>query len=421
MEKLKRYVVFLFGLFISSLGVSLITRANLGTSPISSIPYVLSLNFSHTLGEFTIYMSLVLVALQIIILRKNFKLEYWLQIPISFAFGYFIDLTMIMLKWLDPQAYIFNIISLVIGCFVLGFGVYLEVLANVAMLPGESFVRSIVQTFKTEFGITKICFDVSMTVIAIALSFIFAGRLDGVREGTVIAALLVGYIARFLKRVLAPVEQRLFPAAEAVEAEPVLSHTVLAIGRQYGSGGHEIGMELAKRLGYEFYDGAIIKEAAGTTGYTPEFIKKNEETMSNRFLFDLINHTYGYSAEHSAPKDNIFAAETKAVLNAVSKGNCVIVGRCSDYMLKDNPNCIKLFLHASMPARIKRIMKRNRLDSKAAEAKILKEDKLRADNYHYYTGQLWGYAGNYNVSIDTSYGIDYIEKIVRDLIDKTDK
>ena len=96
MEKLKRYIVFLIGLFINSLGVSLITLADLGTSPISSIPYVLSLNFPLTLGEFTIVFSIFLIVLQLLILRKNFKLEHVLQIPISVLFGYFIDLTMVL-------------------------------------------------------------------------------------------------------------------------------------------------------------------------------------------------------------------------------------------------------------------------------------------------------------------------------------
>ena len=96
METLKRYLIFLVGLFVNSLGVSLITKANLGTSPISSIPYVLSLNFPFTLGNFTIFFSIFLIVLQLIILRKNFKLEHILQIPVSIIFGYFIDLTMIL-------------------------------------------------------------------------------------------------------------------------------------------------------------------------------------------------------------------------------------------------------------------------------------------------------------------------------------
>lgn len=182
------------------MGVSLITKANLGTSPISSIPYVLSLNFPFTLGQFTIAFSLLLILLQFLILRRNFKAEHLLQIPISILFGYFIDLTMVMLFFVEPSNYISCILYLLIGCLILGFGVYTEVLANVAMLPGESFVRAVSSTWKTEFGTTKVAFDVSLTVIAAGLSFLFAHRLDGVREGTIIAALLVGFIARLFGR-----------------------------------------------------------------------------------------------------------------------------------------------------------------------------------------------------------------------------
>lgn len=203
MNKLKRYLLFLIGLFINALGVSLVTKASLGTSPISSIPYVLSLKFPPTLGNFTIIFSILLILLQILILRKNFKIENILQIPVSIAFGYFIDLTMYLFFWVNPGNYAMKLAALLAGCIVLGFGVYLEVLADVVMLPGESFVRAIVLTWKTNFGTTKIFFDVSMAVIAAVLSLGFAGHLNGVREGTVIAALLVGFIARVLGKKLA--------------------------------------------------------------------------------------------------------------------------------------------------------------------------------------------------------------------------
>ena len=160
MNKLKRYILFLIRLFINSLGVSLVTKANL-VHPISSIPYVLSLNFPLTLGNFTIIFSLLLIILQIIILRKNFKLENILQIPVSIVFGYFIDFTMYLLVWINPQHYFIKLIALIIGCIVLGFGVYIEILADVVMLPGESFVRAIVQTWNTNFGTTKIIFNSS--------------------------------------------------------------------------------------------------------------------------------------------------------------------------------------------------------------------------------------------------------------------
>lgn len=215
MEKVKRYIIFLTGLFINSLGVSLITKADLGTSPISSIPYVLSLNFPMTLGQFTIIFSILLIIIQLFILRKNFKAEHLLQIPISILFGYFIDLTMVLLGFVHPEAYGLKIIYLLIGCVILGFGVYMEVLANVAMLPGESFVRAVSTTWNTNFGNTKVAFDVSLTVIAAALSFLFVHRLEGVREGTIIAALLVGFIARLFGRYLAFLKPILFPSMPA--------------------------------------------------------------------------------------------------------------------------------------------------------------------------------------------------------------
>ena len=211
MNKLKRYLLFLVGLFINSLGVSLVTKANLGTSPISSIPYVLSLKFPFTLGNFTIVYNLVLIALQIIILRKNFKIENILQIPVAVMFGYFIDFTMYLLFWVDPQNYFMKIIALLLGCFVLGFGVYIEVLADVVMLAGESFVRAIVQTWNTNFGITKIIVDSSMVIIAGVLSFAIFGRLNGLREGTVVAALSVGFIARLFGEKLEAIKPYLFP------------------------------------------------------------------------------------------------------------------------------------------------------------------------------------------------------------------
>lgn len=153
-----------------------------------------------------------MILLQLLILRKNFKLEHLLQIPISIAFGWFIDLTMVWLSFLAPQAYPVKLLSLLAGCVVLAFGVYLEVLADVAMLPGESFVRAVVMTWKTEFGTTKVCFDVSITAVAVVVSFVVSGKLAGVREGTLIAALVVGFIARIFGRVLHFLPGKLSPA-----------------------------------------------------------------------------------------------------------------------------------------------------------------------------------------------------------------
>ncbi len=420
MTKLKRYVVFLIGLFINSFGVSLITKANLGTSPISSIPYVLSLNFPFTLGQFTIIFSLLLILIQLLILRKNFKAEHLLQIPISILFGYFIDLTMKMLFFVQPDTYLSCLFYLLAGCLILGLGVYTEVLADVAMLPGESFVRAVSSTWNTDFGITKVSFDVSLTVIAALLSLFFSHRLDGVREGTVIAALLVGFIARLFGRKLSFLSQLLFGPAE--DSSDVSADTssdmetdsppVIVIGRQYGSGGHDIGKSLATRLGFAFYDNEIIQMAAGSTGYDPQFIKDREENMTNSLLYDLMNQMYIYSESQESPRDEIFESEGKVIRELAAKGNCVIVGRCADYILRSRPNTLKVFLHAPEPFRVQRIMKTEHLSKEEALQKVRQTDRRRSDNYRYYTRRIWGRAQNYDLTLNTEAGTDIIQNFI---------
>ena len=206
-ELIKRYIFLLAGLFVNGLGVSFITKAGLGTSPITSIPYTLSLGFTPTVRMFTFVFNIFLIILQLILLRRNFQLQNLLQLPIIALFSFFIDLTMSLLGFIQPETYVLKVISLVIGCLILGFGVFMEMVANVAMLPGEATVRAVSDVFSTDFGKTKIAFDSSMTVIAAILSFIMFKHLDGVREGTIVAAILVGFIARLFKKYIGGIEK----------------------------------------------------------------------------------------------------------------------------------------------------------------------------------------------------------------------
>ena len=146
-----------------------------------------------------------------------------------------------------------------------------------------------------------------MTVIAGVLSFVFAGKLDGVREGTVIAALLVGFIARLFGRFLSFVEPMLFPDSDTntdsdTDTDSTDTPIVIAIAREYGSGGHDLGEALAKRLGFDFYDNEIIQMAAGSTGYDPEFIKNNDEQMRSSLLYDLVNQVYSHAPQKPSSK-----------------------------------------------------------------------------------------------------------------------
>ena len=206
-ELIKRYIFLLVGLFVNGLGVSFITKAGLGTSPITSIPYTLSLGFTPTVGMFTLVFNIFLVILQVILLRRNFQLQNLLQLPIIALFSFFIDLKMSLLGFMQPETYAMKVVSLIVGCLILGFGVFMEMAANVAMLPGEATVRAVSDVFSTDFGKTKIAFDSSMTIIAAILSFIMFKHLDGVREGTIVAAILVGFIARLFKKYIGGIEK----------------------------------------------------------------------------------------------------------------------------------------------------------------------------------------------------------------------
>lgn len=406
-EIVRRYLFFLVGLFINSLGVSFITKADLGTSPISSIPYTLSLGFKPTLGMFTLYMSLVLIAIQLILLRKKFPKQYFCQIPVSLLFSYFIDLTMELLSFMKPDNYPLKLIFLLIGCGILGTGVFMEMVANVVMLPGESFVNAVSITFHTDFGKTKVAFDTSMTVVAAVLGLILYHRLAGVREGTIIAAILVGLIARQLKRRFGKIENIFYakgvshPATEAeteqtFEQQPV----VITVAREYGSCGRKIAKQLAKEMGFEFYDREIIRKAANTMELDEKIVADKEQKMTNSFLYDMVAQFYNFS-EQKVALDKLYEAEQKAILDFASKGNCVIVGRCADYICRDMDNAYHVFLYADNETKIKEIAERENMTREQAQVHMETINQQRFKHYRYYTGQIMGLAKNYNLCVDT--------------------
>ena len=144
-----------------------------------------------------------------LLLKKDFQKKQWLQLPISVLFGFFIDISMLMLSWVVPEFYLWKIITLVLGCIILGLGVSLEVIANVVMLSGEAFVHAISLKKKKEFGWVKIGFDCTLMTLACITSLLLSGGVTGVREGTIIAALLVGIVARYFNHKLTFLQKRL--------------------------------------------------------------------------------------------------------------------------------------------------------------------------------------------------------------------
>ena len=215
-QLLKRYFVFILGVLINSFGIGFITKAALGTSPISSVPCVLSLKFNPTLGEFTFVMNMIFILLQVILLRKKFQKIQFLQIVVNIIFSGFIDVSMFLLQVFTPDTYIIKLFSLLFGCAILAFGIYLEVAANVLMVPGEGVVAAIANVTKKEFGSIKVCFDVTLMLTATLLSLLFFHQFQGIREGTIISAFIVGLIVKLYHKKLGFIKAHLCPQLETV-------------------------------------------------------------------------------------------------------------------------------------------------------------------------------------------------------------
>lgn len=203
-EIFKRYMLFIVSLFFAALGVAFAKSGELGVSPISSVPNVLSLKFtSVSMGNWLIIWNCLLITGQIIILRKNFKLIQLLQIPLSFLFGYFTDFGMRCVSFIPVNSYFIRLAMVIAGVIILGFGISLSVIANVIMNAGEAFVKVVSDTLNKNFANVKIVFDIGNVTLSIILSLIlFDFSIQGTREGTLIAAFCTGLAVKFFTKKL---------------------------------------------------------------------------------------------------------------------------------------------------------------------------------------------------------------------------
>ncbi len=197
-----RYAVFIIGLYFLTLGVVLIIRSSLGTSPISSFSYVLSLNTPLTLGMATFILNMLLIAGQFWFLRgigtRRDYMEIMMQIPFSLLFSAFLDINMYLFRDMTPESYAGALAFLAAGCLIQAFGVELEIKPNVVAMSGEGFVKYAARRFGKDFGRVKVMVDVGLALIAVVTSLAMTHSIIGVREGTLVAALGVGLLVSFI-------------------------------------------------------------------------------------------------------------------------------------------------------------------------------------------------------------------------------
>ena len=184
-----------------------------------------------------------------------------------------------------------------------------------------------------------------------------------------------------------------------------MANKIYTIGREFGSGGREVGEKLAAKLGIKLYDKELLQQAAKDSGFCEEIFENHDEKPTNSFLYSLVMDTYSVSGYSAAPfldmplNHKVFLAQFETIKKIAEKESCVIVGRCADYALSDNPDCINIFIHADLDVRIKNVSRNLNITENKARDIINKTDKQRASYYNYYTSKKWGDSKSYNLSL----------------------
>ena len=199
-------------------------------------------------------------------------------------------------------------------------------------------------------------------------------------------------------------------------------HIIICVGRQLGSGGHDIARMLALDFNAKYYDQEILNLAAKESGFSEKFFQQNDDRKG--FLMGLFNlgspHVNSGNVYNSSiSQESLFKFQSDAIMKAADQGSCVFVGRCADYVLRDRDNVVDVFITASMEFRVQQIMAKQHIDKLQACKFIEQREANRAAYYNYYTGKKWGSAESYDLCIDTSVlGLQATEKFIADFIRK---
>lgn len=442
-EWVRRYISFIFILFVIAFGTSLSIRANLGSSPISAPPYVLSLipGIPMTMGAIVICMHVLFIIIQILLLRRQYELRQLTQIFVSFLFGFYTDVTMWMTSFMQVPAtlphaigYPLQFIELLIGGGLLAFGIACEVRCDSLMLAGEGLPLALSKAVKKDFGKVKICSDTSLVIIGVVLMYYFFGHWDWkmIGVGTLVSMFYVGFMVRvfalhiaWLDIIFIPADERQVEETEEEEEETEEEAVpyIITIAREYGSGGLTLGKLLAQRLGVDYYDHAIIDATAQRLGYTSEFVRENEQNISNGKLWELIFTDKSIPMSMNPSHDDaIFVSESRIIRALAIKKPCVIIGRCANWVLRGDHKVFRIFVTSNREDAVRRVMEKDHLSADAAAKRIEQVNTGRSNHYFQYTGRRWTDAHDYDLVFNTSaLGIEQCTDMVVKCIEDRQK
>ena len=359
-----RLPMYFIGLFIMTIGIALSVKSNLGVSPVSSIPYTMTCIWGIEMGKATIIFHIVLVFIQFLLLRKNFKLITLLQIPVGVIFGYFTTFCNYLASFFPtPDNLIVRILMVLASSVIVAVGIFLYLPADVIPLAGEGVMSAVSQVTKIEFSKIKMGFDITMVVVSAAACLIMIHSLGSVGAGTVIAAFLVGFILGIINKAFGKYRDKLLKKTPSVQVDEKTDDEqnptyVITVSREYGSGGRAIGKILAEKLGYKYYDTELIKLVMQESGYSPEYIEHNEQTLDKSALNDFFEWYQQNNGDTVPNINSLFKKEESVIKHLAKTENCVIVGRLANYILRNKKHIYNVFITADEESEIEKVKER---------------------------------------------------------------
>ncbi len=296
----------------------------------------------------------------------------------------------------------------------LSFRIYLMLcICNGVQIPSGIFFQAIGKSFKSAV------LSLSRQILLLIPAFVILGELFGI-QGILYAGPLADGIAFLIAVSLLIIEIKKLGKSK-MTSQALIDDTstdnklnkqiVITISREYGSGGRYIGRLIADKLGIKFYDKEFITKLAEETGLSEEYIENNEQ---KRDALAGLNNGYYFGLDNS---DELFIKEAEMIKAVANKESCVIIGRCSDFILKDKENVVKVFIYSNMEDKIKRATNIYGFDKSKAEKEIKRIDKLRANHYKYYTEKEWSEHSNYDICINSDVlGVEKSANLICELV-----
>ena len=440
-ELFKRYGFFFFGILTNAVGVSLITRSNLGVGPTTCIPYIISripsvqdFVIPLTYGTLNFLFNFILLLVQLLIQRKNFNKLQWLQLPVALLFSVFLDVAMKLTANINLDLYVYALLWTLLGCVLRAFGVSCQVLADVVMLPTEAFIKSVSDASKKEFSVCKLLMDVAMTAIGCGISFLFMHKLIGIREGTLISVLIVGPISHYFTKKMGFTTHYFENEGDLIYETKLQvkdgKRFVLTLTSEAGCGGSKIAHELGKKLNIPVYDHELIEMIAKEGNFPINFVKSHDEKLYKNAVHAFLFEHYTFGNRRVESYGALYDVQNRVIRNLAETQDCIIVGHCANSILRNNDNVISIFIYSSKAIEkekkfsfselfnlnnLKKTIERvNLTDERTAQ-----DDFFYSEFYKHFTGSNWKNIDDYSFAFDASlFGTEKTIELVEEVVKK---